>query len=123
MRTHIDTQSDGVVGIGDVAKICDVPVHTIRYWEREFDSHLRPERTIGKQRRYSDQDIATIMEIKKLLWGQRFSIKGAKKILSSQFQERLAPLVGFIGSFGPATAGAPPRSFTTGLAAMTHSAA
>jgi DNA-binding transcriptional MerR regulator len=123
MRKQVEVQTDGVVGIGDVAKICEVPVHTIRYWEREFYDHLRPERTLGKQRRYSDRDIATILEIKKLLWGQRFSIKGAKKILSSQFQQQFTPLAGYIGCFTPATTGSLSRQFNTGMVSMTQSAA
>ena len=69
------------LGIGDVSRICAVPIHTIRYWEREFSDFLQPVRTIGKQRRYTDPDIQKLMRIKALLWTQRFSIKAAKRIL------------------------------------------
>jgi DNA-binding transcriptional MerR regulator len=70
-------------GIGDVSKICSVPTHTIRFWEKEFGSFLSPARTIGKQRRYTDSDIQQIMKIKKLLWTDRFSIQGARRMLST----------------------------------------
>jgi DNA-binding transcriptional MerR regulator len=69
--------------IGDVAKMCDVPAHTIRFWEREFGEYLSPVRTPGKQRRYSDGDINQIMRIKKLLWTDRFSIQGAKRMMGT----------------------------------------
>ncbi len=69
------------LGIGDVSKICGVPGYTIRYWESEFKKELKPPRTRGRQRRYTDQDITKLLQIKKLLWVDKFSIKGARKIL------------------------------------------
>ena len=69
------------ISIGDVSKICGVPEYTIRYWEREFKEELSPSRTPGKQRRYRDEDIKKLLQIKKLLWTDKFSIKGAKRIL------------------------------------------
>jgi len=69
--------------IGDVSKICSVPAHTIRFWEREFDGFLSPQRTTGKQRRYTDSDIRQILKIKKLLWTDRFSIQGAKRMMGA----------------------------------------
>ena len=69
------------IGIGDVSKICGIPEYTIRYWEREFKDQLSPSRTEGMQRRYSDGDIDKLLQIKKLLWVDNFSIKGAKRIL------------------------------------------
>jgi DNA-binding transcriptional MerR regulator len=71
-------------GIGDVSKICCVPAHTIRFWEKEFGSYLSPSRTTGKQRRYTDSDIQQIMKIKNLLWTDRFSIQGAKRMLGAE---------------------------------------
>lgn len=73
-------QSKGLC-IGDVAKICGVPTHTIRFWEKEFGVFLTPVRTRGKQRRYSDTDIRHVAQIKKLLWVDKFSIEGAKRLM------------------------------------------
>lgn len=78
-KKHKMDNSSGI-SIGDVSKICGVPCHTIRYWEREFIDELLPSRTCGKQRRYSDDDINKILRIKNLLWTENFSIKGAKRI-------------------------------------------
>ena len=78
-----NVKHETLYGIGDVSKICSVPAHTIRFWEKEFGSFLSPVRTIGKQRRYTDSDIRQIMKIKKLLWTDRFSIQGARRMLGS----------------------------------------
>jgi DNA-binding transcriptional MerR regulator len=76
-------EQETLYGIGDVSKICTVPTHTIRFWEREFGNFLSPVRTAGMQRRYTDSDIRQIMKIKKLLWTDRFSIQGAKRMLGA----------------------------------------
>jgi DNA-binding transcriptional MerR regulator len=76
-------ERENLYGIGDVSKICSVPTHTIRFWEKEFGTFLSPTRTAGMQRRYTDSDIRQIMKIKKLLWTDRFSIMGAKRMLTT----------------------------------------
>jgi DNA-binding transcriptional MerR regulator len=75
---------EAIIGysIGDAAKICEIPVHTIRFWEKEFDSYITPERTVGKQRRYSEDSIRRLMHIRQLLWTDGYSINGAKRVLS-----------------------------------------
>ena len=80
MAVHIESNKENV-GIGDVSKICEIPAYTIRYWEKEFKEYFSPLRTIGKQRRYCDDHIRRILQIKKLLWQDRFSIQGAKRLL------------------------------------------
>ena len=72
------------IGIGDVAKLCQVPPYTIRYWEKEFARFLSPRRTPGKQRRYTTSEIQKLLEIKKLLWENRFSIEGARMLLGGE---------------------------------------
>ncbi|MBD3419447.1 MAG: MerR family transcriptional regulator [Chitinivibrionales bacterium] len=70
--------------IGDVSRMCDIPAHTIRYWEREFKSYLAPPRTRGYQRRYADHDIKKLIRIKKLLWDDGFTIAGARRLLGGK---------------------------------------
>ena len=81
MNNKQNTKILNGISIGDVSKICGVPDYTIRYWEREFNRELSPPRTKGKQRRYTDYDINKLLRIKKLLWTDKFSIKGAKRVL------------------------------------------
>jgi DNA-binding transcriptional MerR regulator len=70
------------VGITAAGEITGVEVHTLRYWEREFDPFLNPVRTTGGQRRYRPEDIQTVFLIKRLLRDEMFSIAGAKKYLT-----------------------------------------
>ena len=80
MDTPIDSAQENI-GIGDVSKLCEIPAYTIRYWEKEFKDYFSPVRTNGRQRRYSEDHIRRILQIKKLLWHDRFSIQGAKRLL------------------------------------------
>ncbi len=92
MTVEKTTEEESKFGIGDVSKICSVPTHTIRFWEKEFGVYLSPARTTGNQRRYTDSDIRQIMKIKKLLWTDRFSIQGAKRMLSAPNVLTFSPL-------------------------------
>jgi DNA-binding transcriptional MerR regulator len=65
------------VSIGTVSRITELEVHTLRYWESEFQRFLMIERTEGGQRRYSAENIATLFKIKKLLKEDKFTLAGA----------------------------------------------
>ena len=67
--------------IGEVAKWVGVKPHVLRYWESEFPS-LKPRKNPSGQRIYAKADIEAIVEIKNLLYNQRYTISGAKKMLS-----------------------------------------
>lgn len=69
------------VGISAAAEITGIEIHTLRYWEKEFDEFLNPVRTRGGQRRYRPKDIQTVFLIKRLLRDEMFSIAGARKYL------------------------------------------
>lgn len=75
------SKPDRAVSISVASEITGVEVHTLRYWEREFDPYLTPIRTAGGQRRYRPEDIQTVFLIKKLLRDDMFSIAGAKRHL------------------------------------------
>ena len=68
--------------IGEVAKICDLKPHVLRYWEQEF-TQLRPEKKKGNRRRYNQKDLALVKHIKELLHDKEFTISGAKQQLST----------------------------------------
>ncbi len=75
-------EEEKTVSIGDAARICEIPEHTIRYWEKEFRHFLHPTRTRGRQRRYGERDIAMVLKIRNLLHRSGFSIKGARMLLT-----------------------------------------
>ena len=67
--------------ISEVSLIAGVEIHTLRYWEKEFSSFLRPLRTNGGQRRYDERCIDVILTINRLLKEDEYTIAGAKKVL------------------------------------------
>lgn len=73
------------VSISVASALAGVETHTLRYWEKEFAEFLSPGRTDGGQRRYTRDDIGVIMEIKRLLKDELYSIAGARRALQKQF--------------------------------------
>jgi DNA-binding transcriptional MerR regulator len=66
--------------IGEVSEITGIEPYVLRYWESEFKI-VNPTRTNSKQRLYRKKDLELILEIKKLLYEEKFTIAGAKKKL------------------------------------------
>jgi DNA-binding transcriptional MerR regulator len=66
--------------IGEISQITGVEPYVLRYWESEFKI-VTPARTHSKQRLYRRRDLELILEIKKLLYDEKFTIAGAKKKL------------------------------------------
>ncbi len=84
--TNERRKSEGLVSISVASKITAVEIHTLRYWEREFEAFLEPVRTDGGQRRYRPEDIQTVFTIKRLVRDEMFSIAGARRYLAKQRQ-------------------------------------
>ena len=72
--------------IGEVSDLVGVPPYVLRYWESEF-SIVRPTKTASKHRLYRRKDVETLLEIKRLLHQQRFTIEGARKRLRDKHKE------------------------------------
>ena len=66
--------------IGEVSTITGVEPYVLRYWESEFKA-IKPSRTQSKQRIYRRKDVELILEIKKILYEEKFTIAGARKRL------------------------------------------
>ncbi|MGD9764871.1 MAG: MerR family transcriptional regulator [Candidatus Binatia bacterium] len=66
--------------IGEVAKIVGVKPYVLRYWETEFPV-IRPGKTRSKHRLYRRRDVEALLEIKRLLHNERYTIEGAKRRL------------------------------------------
>jgi DNA-binding transcriptional MerR regulator len=64
--------------IGEVASIVGVKPYVLRYWESEF-SIVKPAKTKSKHRLYRRKDVEALLQIKRLLHDQRFTIEGARK--------------------------------------------
>lgn len=66
-----------VFRIGTLAEKLQVERFVIRFWEKEFS--LKPNRTTGKQRFYTVEDLHKFTTIKELLYNKGLTIAGAKK--------------------------------------------
>jgi DNA-binding transcriptional MerR regulator len=64
--------------IGEVSRIAGVEPYVLRYWETEFP-FLRPRKTASGQRIYSRKDLEMVLQIKKLLYEERYTIEGVRK--------------------------------------------
>lgn len=66
--------------IGDVSEISGVEAYVLRYWETEF-TNLKPRKGSNGQRQYRRKDVELILEIKRLLYDEKYTIAGACKAL------------------------------------------
>ncbi len=69
--------------IGEVALLCDVKPHVLRYWEQEFPQ-LKPVKRKGNRRYYRRQDVLLIRQIRSLLYFEGFTIEGARNRLAGR---------------------------------------
>lgn len=72
--------------IGEVAELCGVKAHVLRYWEQEFPQ-LRPVKRRGNRRYYQREDVQMVRRIRSLLYEQGFTIGGARQRLKDQPRE------------------------------------
>jgi DNA-binding transcriptional MerR regulator len=66
--------------IGEVASLCGVKSHVLRYWEQEF-VQLRPQKRRGNRRYYQHHEVILIRKIRSLLYEEGFTIGGARNRL------------------------------------------
>jgi DNA-binding transcriptional MerR regulator len=69
--------------IGEVCEIVGVQAHVLRYWETEFPM-LQPQKNRAGQRTYRRKDVEMALRIRDLLYGEGFTIAGAKRKLQSE---------------------------------------
>ena len=71
--------------IGEVAELCGVKPHVLRYWEQEF-TQLRPMKRRGNRRYYQHHEVLLVRRIRELLYDQGFTISGARNRLGEVLQ-------------------------------------
>jgi DNA-binding transcriptional MerR regulator len=76
--------------IGETARLCAVKPYVLRYWETEFRS-LRPQKTRSKQRLYRRKDVELLLNIRHLLYDNRFTIEGARARLRELGHDEAPP--------------------------------
>ena len=73
--------------IGEVADLCGVKPHVLRYWEQEF-TQLRPVKRRGNRRYYQHHEVLMIRRIRDLLYDQGFTISGARNKMQELVQDQ-----------------------------------
>src|ERR1700721_2351385 len=66
--------------IGDVAKICDLETYVLRFWESQFPQ-LKPNKSGTGQRLYRRRDVEMVLEIKRLVHEEGYTLPGARQAL------------------------------------------
>jgi len=69
--------------ISEVADELDLPQHVLRFWESRFP-HIRPMKRGGGRRYYRPEDIDLLRGIRRLLYGDGYTIRGVQRILREQ---------------------------------------
>ena len=73
--------------IGDVSQLSGLEAYVLRFWEGEFPS-LSPKKTSSGQRQYRRKDVETVLEIKRLLYDEGYTIAGARKAMRSRSRRK-----------------------------------
>jgi DNA-binding transcriptional MerR regulator len=72
--------------IGEVSRILGVKPYVLRFWETEF--RITPAKNRSQHRVYKRQEVETLLEIKRLLYEERFTIEGARVKLKERLKDR-----------------------------------
>ncbi|MDX1438312.1 MAG: MerR family transcriptional regulator [Rubricoccaceae bacterium] len=71
--------------ISEVSEMTELKPHVLRYWETEF-SMLRPKKNRAGNRTYTASDIQLLETIKGLLRDDKYTLEGARQVLSQRIQ-------------------------------------
>ena len=79
----LESNSKLYFSIKEVSEMTELKPYVLRYWESEFPS-LKPVKNRAGNRTYKKHDIQVILDIKKLLYDKKFTIKGAVEELRNR---------------------------------------
>ena len=85
----MEKSADAYRTISEVAEGMDLPQHVLRFWETRFPQ-IKPLKRGGGRRYYRPEDIELLAAIKRLLYGEGYTIKGVQKLLKEQGAQAVA---------------------------------
>jgi len=97
----LDKAPDAFRTISEVASELDIPQHVLRFWETRF-AQIKPMKRSGGRRYYRPDDVDLLKGIRRLLYGEGYTIKGVQRILKEHgiaSVQRLADITA-VASFG-----------------------
>lgn len=77
----MDGNNEYFASINEVSKRLSLPAHTLRYWEKQFPTAIRPTTGAGGRRYYRAETVERLMVIKDLLYNRGMTIAGVKKMM------------------------------------------
>ncbi len=92
--------------IGDVARILKVEPYVLRFWESQFPQ-LKPNKSGTGQRLYRKRDVEIAVEIKRLVYGEGYTLSGARQALG---QAKRAEAQASVAAPSPTQVQAPPAA-------------
>ena len=76
----MDKSPDAFRTISEVAADLDIPQHVLRFWETRF-TQIKPMKRSGGRRYYRPDDVDLLKGIRRLLYGEGYTIRGVQRIL------------------------------------------
>jgi DNA-binding transcriptional MerR regulator len=73
--------------IGEVAALCGVESHVLRFWQTEFPQ-LAPKKSGTGQRLYRKRDVEQALRIKRLLHDEGYTILGARQVFAAEARQQ-----------------------------------
>lgn len=86
--------------ISEAAEELDIPAHVLRFWESKFPQ-ISPLKRAGGRRFYRPQDLQLLRGVKRLLYEDGFTIKGARKFIKDNGVASVMDLGAGIAETGP----------------------
>lgn len=80
---HLDKAPDAFRTISEVADDLEIPQHVLRFWETRF-TQIKPMKRSGGRRYYRPDDVDLLKGIRRLLYGEGYTIRGVQRILKEQ---------------------------------------
>lgn len=84
-----EKSADAFRTIGEMAEALGVRPHILRYWEEQFPM-LKPLTRAGGRRLYRPEDVALLHTIRRLLYSEGYTVKGARRFLTLGEEPALA---------------------------------
>jgi DNA-binding transcriptional MerR regulator len=88
----LDKAPDAFRTISEVADDLDIPQHVLRFWETRFPQ-IKPMKRSGGRRYYRPEDVDLLRGIRRLLYGEGYTIRGVQRILKEHGVKAVQGLV------------------------------
>jgi DNA-binding transcriptional MerR regulator len=99
----LDKAPDAFRTISEVADDLDIPQHVLRFWETRF-TQIKPMKRSGGRRYYRPEDVNLLRGIRRLLYGEGYTIRGVQRILREQGIKSVQRLTDRFAAAAPALA-------------------